>query len=119
MTYAQPVSRIWNEPKTQADLDKLGVGLSKLAEEDPTFRVHTDEDSGQTIISGMGELHLELIVDRPKREFNVEANERQPQVASQEALTGTVEHSKVYKKPTGGRGQLAHAIFRLEPTTTG
>ena len=119
MTFPEPVIGISIEPKTQADLDKLGVGLSKLAEEDPTFRVHTDEDSGQTIISGMGELHLEIIVDRLKREFNVEVNEGQPQVAYKEALTGTVEHREVYKKQTGGRGKFADVIFRMEPNSEG
>ena len=119
MSFPDPVIGISIEPKTQADLDKLGVGLAKLAEEDPTFRVSTDEVSGQTIISGMGELHLEIIVDRLKREFNVEVNEGQPQVAYKEALTGTVEHREVYKKQTGGRGKFADVIFRMEPNSEG
>ena len=119
MSFPDPVIGISIEPKTQADLDKLGVGLAKLAEEDPTFRVSTDEVSGQTIISGMGELHLEIIVDRLKREFNVEVNEGQPQVAYKEALTGTVEHREVSKKQTGGRGKFADVIFRMEPNSEG
>ena len=119
MSFPDPVIGISIEPKTQADLDKLGVGLAKLAEEDPTFRVSTDEVSGQTIISGMGELHLEIIVDRLKREFSVEVNEGQPQVAYKEALTGTVEHREVYKKQTGGRGKFADVIFRMEPNSEG
>ncbi|MDD4819706.1 MAG: elongation factor G [Flavobacteriales bacterium] len=119
MTFPEPVIGISIEPKTQADLDKLGVGLAKLAEEDPTFRVHTDEVSGQTIISGMGELHLEIIVDRLKREFSVEVNEGQPQVAYKEAITGVVEHREVYKKQTGGRGKFADVVFRMEPNSEG
>ena len=119
MTFPDPVIGISIEPKTQADLDKLGVGLGKLSEEDPTFRVHTDEDSGQTIISGMGELHLEIIIDRLRREFNVEVTEGQPQVAYKEAITGTIEHREVYKKQTGGRGKFADIIFRMEPNSEG
>lgn len=119
MSFPDPVIGISIEPKTQADLDKLGVGLAKLAEEDPTFRVHTDETSGQTIISGMGELHLDIIVDRLKREFSVEVNQGQPQVAYKEALTGVVEHREVYKKQTGGRGKFADVIFRMEPNSEG
>jgi elongation factor G len=103
------------EPKTQADLDRLGTALNKLAEEDPTFRVKTDEDSGQTIISGMGELHLEIIVDRLKREFKVEVNQGAPQVNYKEAITGTVEHREVYKKQTGGRGKFADIKFTVSP----
>lgn len=115
MQFPEPVIGIAIEPKTQGDLDRLGVGLNKLAEEDPTFRVKTDEDSGQTIISGMGELHLEIIVDRLKREFKVEVNQGAPQVAYKEAITGTVEHREVYKKQTGGRGKFADIRVTLGP----
>ncbi len=103
------------EPKTQKDLDKLGIALAKLAEEDPTFTVHTDEDSGQTVISGMGELHLDIIVDRLRREFGVEINQGAPQVNYKEALTQTVQHREVFKKQTGGRGKFADIIVRIEP----
>jgi elongation factor G len=115
MKFPEPVIGIAIEPKTQGDLDKLGTGLNKLAEEDPTFRVKTDEDSGQTIISGMGELHLEIIVDRLKREFKVEVNQGAPQVAYKESLTSTVEHREVYKKQTGGRGKFADIKFGVGP----
>ena len=115
MNFPEPVIGIAIEPKTQGDLDRLGVGLNKLAEEDPTFRVKTDEDSGQTIISGMGELHLEIIVDRLKREFKVEVNQGAPQVAYKESITGTVEHREVYKKQTGGRGKFADIKFEVGP----
>lgn len=115
MNFPEPVIGIAIEPKTQADLDRLGVGLGKLAEEDPTFRVKTDEDSGQTIISGMGELHLEIIVDRLKREFKVEVNQGAPQVSYKEAITATVEHREVYKKQTGGRGKFADIKFKVGP----
>jgi elongation factor G len=115
MNFPEPVIGVAIEPKTQADLDRLGVGLNKLAEEDPTFRVKTDEDSGQTIISGMGELHLEIIVDRLKREFKVEVNQGAPQVAYKEAITQTVEHREVYKKQTGGRGKFADIKFKVGP----
>jgi elongation factor G len=115
MNFPEPVIAIAIEPKTQGDLDRLGVGLNKLAEEDPTFRVKTDEDSGQTIISGMGELHLEIIVDRLKREFKVEVNQGSPQVAYKESITGTVEHREVYKKQTGGRGKFADIKFKVAP----
>ena len=106
------------EPKSQADIDKLGNGLAKLSEEDPTFRVHTDEDSGQTVISGMGELHLDVLVDRLKREFKVECNQGQPQVAYKEAIFGTTDHREVYKKQSGGRGKFADIIVKigLSPT---
>ncbi|MCC6253228.1 MAG: elongation factor G [Bacteroidia bacterium] len=107
MTFPEPVIGIAIEPKTQADLDRLGVALNKLSEEDPTFKVQTDEDSGQTVISGMGELHLEVIVDRLKREFKVEVNQGAPQVAYKESIKGTIEHREVYKKQTGGRGKFA------------
>lgn len=115
MSFPEPVIGIAIEPKTQADLDKLGVALNKLAEEDPTFRVRTDEESGQTIISGMGELHLEIIVDRLKREFKVECNQGPPQVAYKETITGTVSHREVYKKQTGGRGKFADIVFSASP----
>ncbi len=113
--FPEPVIGIAVEPKTQNDLDKLGVGLSKLAEEDPTFTVHTDEQTGQTLISGMGELHLEIIVDRLKREFKVECNQGRPQVSYREAITQAVELREVYKKQTGGRGKFADIIVRVEP----
>jgi elongation factor G len=115
MNFPEPVIGVAIEPKTQGDLDKLGVALNKLAEEDPTFRVKTDEDSGQTIISGMGELHLEIIVDRLKREFKVEVNQGAPQVAYKEAVTSTVEHREVYKKQTGGRGKFADIKCQMGP----
>ncbi len=115
MNFPEPVIGIAIEPKTQADLDKLGVSLNKLAEEDPTFRVKTDEDSGQTIVSGMGELHLEIIVDRLRREFKVEVNQGPPQVAYKETIVGTVNHREVYKKQTGGRGKFADIQFSLSP----
>ncbi|MBL4752806.1 MAG: elongation factor G [Flavobacteriales bacterium] len=117
MTFPDPVIGIAIEPKTQEDVDKLGVALGKLSEEDPTFTVKTDQDSGQTIISGMGELHLEILVDRMRREFKVECNQGPPQVAYKEAITGTVEHREVYKKQTGGRGKFADIAFILEPAS--
>jgi elongation factor G len=103
------------EPKTKADVDKLGMGLAKLAEEDPTFQVRTDEASGQTIISGMGELHLEILIDRLKREFKVEVNEGEPQVEYKEAITQSAQHREVYKKQSGGRGKFADIIFEMGP----
>ncbi|MCG3164840.1 MAG: Elongation factor G [Bacteroidia bacterium] len=115
MQFPEPVIGLAIEPKTQADLDKLGNSLNKLSEEDPTFRVKTDEDSGQTIISGMGELHLDIIVDRLRREFKVEVNQGAPQVAYKEAINGTVEHREVYKKQTGGRGKFADIKFTVSP----
>jgi elongation factor G len=115
MNFPEPVIGIAIEPKTQGDLDRLGVGLNKLAEEDPTFRVKTDEDSGQTIISGMGELHLEIIVDRLKREFKVEVNQGAPQVAYKESITTSIEHREVYKKQSGGRGKFADIKFTVGP----
>ena len=118
MTFPEPVIGLAIEPKTQKDLDKLGVALGKLAEEDPTFTVKTDEDSGQTVISGMGELHLEIIVDRLKREFGVEINQGAPQVNYKEALTGTYEHREVFKKQTGGRGKFADIIFEIGPASS-
>jgi len=116
MTFPDPVIGIAIEPKSQADIDKLGNGLSKLSEEDPTFRVHTDEDSGQTVISGMGELHLDVLVDRLKREFKVECNQGQPQVAYKEAIFGEVQHREVYKKQSGGRGKFADIIVKIGPS---
>lgn len=113
--FPEPVIGISIEPKTQKDLDRLSVGLSKLAEEDPTFQVKTDEQSGQTIISGMGELHLEIILDRLRREFKVECNQGRPQVAYKEAITKPVEIREVYKKQTGGRGKFADIIVKVEP----
>lgn len=116
MDFPDPVIGIAVEPKTQNDLDKLSVGLAKLAEEDPTFTVKMDEETGQTVISGMGELHLEIIIDRLKREFKVEANQGRPQVSYKEAITKPVELREVYKKQTGGRGKFADIIVRVEPT---
>lgn len=115
MDFPAPVIGISVEPKTQKDLDKLGIGLSKLAEEDPTFTVHTNEQTGQTIISGMGELHLEIIIDRLRREFKVECNQGRPQVTYKEAITKQVEIREVYKKQSGGRGKFADIIVRVEP----
>jgi elongation factor G len=119
MKFPEPVIGLAIEPKTQADLDKLGVALSKLAEEDPTFRVKTDEETGQTIISGMGELHLEIIVDRLKREFKVEVNQGAPQVNYKEAVTAYAEHRELYKKQTGGRGKFADIYVELGPVDPG
>ena len=115
MSFPEPVIGLAVEPKTQADVDKLGMALAKLAEEDPTFRVHTDEETGQTVISGMGELHLEIIVDRLKREFKVECNQGAPQVQYKEALTANYNHREVYKKQTGGRGKFADIVFTIGP----
>ncbi|MEG0467904.1 MAG: elongation factor G [Mucinivorans sp.] len=115
MTFPDPVIGLAVEPKTQKDLDKLGVGLQKLAEEDPTFTVRTDETSGQTVISGMGELHLEIIVDRLRREFGVEINQGAPQVNYKEALTKPIEMRELFKKQSGGRGKFADIIFELGP----
>ncbi len=119
MKFPEPVIHVAIEPLSQSDIDKLSNALIKLAEEDPTFRVKTDEDSGQTIISGMGELHLEIIVDRLKREFNVECNQGKPQVAYKEAITATYQHREVYKKQTGGRGKFADIIFEVSPADEG
>ena len=119
MVFPDPVIGIAVEPKTKADVDKLGMALAKLAEEDPTFQVKTDQASGQTIISGMGELHLDIIVDRLKREFKVEVNQGQPQVEYKEAITGVANHREVYKKQTGGRGKFADIVFRMEPAEEG
>jgi len=115
MFIPEPVISVAIEPKTQADVDKMGMAIAKLIEEDPTLRVKTDEDTGQTILSGMGELHLEIIVDRMKREFKVEINQGNPQVAYKEAFTKTIEHREVLKKQTGGRGKFADIMFDLGP----
>ena len=119
MDFPDPVIGIAVEPKTKADVDKLGMSLAKLAEEDPTFQVKTDEASGQTIISGMGELHLDIIVDRLRREFKVEVNQGQPQVEYKEALTSSAKHREVYKKQTGGRGKFADIVFTIESPEEG
>ncbi|MCF4102263.1 elongation factor G [Gillisia sp. M10.2A] len=115
MSFPAPVIGIAVEPKTKADVDKMGMALAKLAEEDPTFQVKTDEASGQTIISGMGELHLEILVDRLKREFKVEVNEGQPQVEYKETITRTADHREVYKKQSGGRGKFGDIVFEMSP----
>jgi elongation factor G len=115
MNFPDPVIGIAIEPKTQVDMDKLSIGLNKLAEEDPTFRVNTDEESGQTIISGMGELHLDIIMDRLKREFKVEVNQGAPQVAYRENITAPVDHREVYKKQSGGRGKFADIVVQIMP----
>ncbi|HET6556056.1 MAG TPA: elongation factor G, partial [Prolixibacteraceae bacterium] len=119
MDFPEPVIGIAIEPKTQKDLDKLNAGLYKLAEEDPTFKVNTDPDSGQTVIRGMGELHLEIIVDRLRREFKVECNQGAPQVAYKECITKSVELREVFKKQSGGRGKFADIIVRVEPADEG
>jgi elongation factor G len=117
MDFPDPVIGIAVEPKTKADVDKLGMALAKLAEEDPTFQVKTDEASGQTIISGMGELHLDIICDRLKREFKVDVNQGQPQVEYKEAFTASADHREVYKKQSGGRGKFADIVFTIEPAS--
>ena len=119
MNFPDPVIGVAVEPKTKADVDKLGMALGKLAEEDPTFQVKTDEASGQTIISGMGELHLDILVDRLRREFNVEVNQGQPQVEYKESLTQSADHRETYKKQTGGRGKFADIVFTIEPGEKG
>ena len=119
MSFPEPVIGISVEPKTQADVDKMGVALGKLSEEDPTFTVKTNEETGQTIISGMGELHLEILVDRMKREFNVELNQGQPQVEYREALFAEIDHREVYKKQSGGRGKFADIVFTIGPADDG
>lgn len=115
ITFPDPVISVAIEPKTQGDMEKMGAALAKLAEEDPTFKVHSDENSGQTIISGMGELHLDILIDRLKREFKVECQVGNPQVAYKEAVTSSVTHREVYKKQTGGRGKFADIQFELSP----
>jgi elongation factor G len=119
MTFPEPVIGYAIEPKTQADVDKLGMAISKLVEEDPTLRVHTDDETGQTILRGMGELHLEIIIDRLKREFKVEISQGAPQVAYKESITNTIEHKEVYKKQTGGRGKFADIVFNIGPREDG
>jgi elongation factor G len=119
MDFPDPVIGIAVEPKTKADVDKLGMALGKLAEEDPTFQVRTDEASGQTIISGMGELHLDIIVDRLRREFKVEVSQGAPQVEYKEAVTRDADHREVYKKQSGGRGKFADIVFTLGPADEG
>jgi elongation factor G len=119
MEFPEPVISVAVEPKTKADQEKMGIALQKLAQEDPSFRVHTDPESGQTIISGMGELHLEIIVDRMRREFNVEANVGAPQVAYRETIRKSVEQEGKFVRQTGGRGQYGHVWLRLEPKERG
>jgi elongation factor G len=120
MEFPEPVIAVAVEPKTKPDQEKMGLALSKLAQEDPSFRVHTDEESGQTIISGMGELHLEIIVDRMKREFKVEANVGKPQVAYRETICSTLEKAEgKFVRQTGGRGQYGHVVFKIEPKQAG
>jgi elongation factor G len=115
MEFPDPVISVAVEPKTKGDQEKMGIALQKLAQEDPSFRVRTDEESGQTIISGMGELHLEIIVDRMRREFNVEANVGKPQVAYRETIRKSVEVEGKFVRQSGGRGQYGHVWLRLEP----
>jgi elongation factor G len=119
MEFPEPVISVAVEPKTKADQEKMGLALQRLAKEDPSFRVHTDAESGQTIIEGMGELHLEIIVDRMKREFKVDANVGKPQVAYRETLRSTVETEGKFIRQTGGRGQYGHVWLKLEPLPTG
>ena len=119
MEFPEPVISVAVEPRTQVDQEKMGIALSKLAQEDPSFRVHTDEESGQTIISGMGELHLEIIVDRMKREFDVEANVGAPQVAYRETIRKTVEQEGKFVRQSGGRGQYGHVYLKIEPQESG
>jgi elongation factor G len=119
MVFPEPVIGYAIEPKTQADVDKMGMAIAKLVEEDPTLHVHTDHETGQTILRGMGELHLEIIIDRMKREFKVEINQGAPQVAYKESLTKKFEHREVYKKQTGGRGKFADIVFEMGPREDG
>jgi elongation factor G len=119
MQFPEPVIGYAIEPKTKADVDKMGMAIAKLVEEDPTLKVHTDEETGQTILRGMGELHLEIIIDRMRREFKVEINQGAPQVAYKEAITKSVEHREVYKKQTGGRGKFADIVFEIGPREDG
>jgi elongation factor G len=119
MVFPEPVIGYAIEPKTKADVDKMGMAIAKLVEEDPTLQVHTDQETGQTILRGMGELHLEIIIDRMRREFKVEINQGAPQVAYKEALTKSVEHREVYKKQTGGRGKFADVVFEMGPREDG
>jgi elongation factor G len=119
MEFPEPVIAVAVEPKTQVDQEKMGIALQKLAKEDPSFRVATDEESGQTIISGMGELHLDIIVDRMKREFSVEANVGKPQVAYRETIRSTVEQEGKFVRQSGGRGQYGHVYLKIEPQDAG
>ena len=119
MDFPDPVISVAVEPRTKADQEKMGIALGKLAQEDPSFRVKTDEESGQTIISGMGELHLEIIVDRMKREFSVEANVGNPQVAYREAIRKAVEQESKFVRQSGGRGQYGHVWLKIEPQKPG
>ncbi len=119
MDFPEPVIGYAIEPRTKADVDKMGMAIAKLVEEDPTLKVHTDEETGQTILRGMGELHLEIIIDRMRREFKVEINQGAPQVAYKEALTKSVEHREVYKKQTGGKGKFADVVFEMGPREDG
>ena len=119
MVFPEPVIGYAIEPKKQADVDKLGMAIAKLVEEDPTLRVNTDHETGQVILRGMGELHLEIIIDRLRREFKVEINQGAPQVAYKEALTKSIEHKEVYKKQTGGRGKFADIVFEIGPREMG
>ena len=119
MEFPEPVISQAVEPKTQSDQEKMGVALGKLAQEDPSFKVRTDEESGQTIISGMGELHLDIIIDRMRREFDVECNVGKPQVAYREAISSSIEHETKYAKQSGGRGQYGHVHLRIEPLERG
>ncbi len=119
MDFPEPVISVAVEPKTKADQEKMGIALGKLAQEDPSFKVHTDEESGQTIIAGMGELHLEILVDRMMREFKVEANIGKPQVAYRETIRQSVEHESKFVRQTGGRGQYGHVYLRIEPQEPG
>ena len=119
MTFPEPVIEVAIEPKTKADQDKLGVALQRLAEEDPTFRVKTDEETGQTLIAGMGELHLDVLVDRMVREFHVAANVGKPQVAYRETIRRAAEGNGRYVRQTGGKGQYGHAVIKLEPNEKG
>src|SRR5205814_3979583 len=117
--FPEPVVQIAVEPKTKADEEKMSLALARLAEEDPTFRVHTDQESGQTIISGMGELHLEVLVDRMLREFRVAANVGKPRVAYRETITRKVRQEERYIRQTGGRGQYGHVVLDIEPLSPG
>jgi elongation factor G len=119
MSFPEPVIGYAIEPKTQADVDKMGMAIAKLVEEDPTLQIRTEEDTGQTILKGMGELHLEIIIDRLKREFKIEINQGAPQVAYKEAITKVVDHKEVYKKQTGGRGKFADIVFEIGPREDG
>jgi elongation factor G len=119
MDFPEPVISVAVEPKTKVDQEKMGIALGKLAAEDPSFRVHTDEETGQTIISGMGELHLDVLVDRMRREFSVEANVGKPQVAYRETIRETVEHESKFVRQSGGRGQYGHVYLKLEPLEQG